>query len=102
MLFRSIVVGSRTSSNSNRLRELAEKRGVAAHLVDGPDDIDPNWLVGVRRVGMTAGASAPEVLVQRVVERLRELGVRSVRALDGVEENVTFKLPRGLSDDVPQ
>ena len=97
-----IVVGSRTSSNSNRLRELAEKRGVAAHLVDGPDDIDPNWLVGVRRVGMTAGASAPEVLVQRVVERLRELGVRSVRALDGVEENVTFKLPRGLSDDTPQ
>ena len=97
-----IVVGSRTSSNSNRLRELAEKRGVAAHLVDGPDDIDPGWLVGVRRVGMTAGASAPEVLVQRVVERLRELGVRSVRALDGVEENVTFKLPRGLSDDAPQ
>lgn len=95
-----IVVGSRTSSNSNRLRELAEKRGVAAHLVDGPDDIDPAWLAtSVRRVGMTAGASAPEVLVQRVVERLRELGVRSVRALDGVEENVTFKLPRGLSDD---
>jgi len=75
-----IVVGSRTSSNSNRLRELAEKRGVTAHLVDGPDDIDPGWLVGVRRVGMTAGASALEVLVQRVVERLRELGVRWVRA----------------------
>lgn len=93
-----IVVGSRTSSNSNRLRELAEKRGVAAYLVDGPDDIAPQWLAGVRRVGMTAGASAPEVLVQRVVARLRELGVRSVRALDGVEENVTFKLPRGLSD----
>jgi len=97
-----IVVGSRTSSNSNRLRELAEKRGVAAYLVDGPDDIVPAWLTGVRRVGMTAGASAPEVLVQRVVERLRELGVRSVRALDGVEENVTFKLPRGLSDNASE
>ncbi len=94
-----VVVGSKTSSNSNRLRELAEKRGVAAYLVDGPEDIEPRWLEGVRRIGLTAGASAPEVLVQRIVARLRELGVRSVRALDGVEENVTFKLPRGLHDD---
>ncbi|CAN5188497.1 4-hydroxy-3-methylbut-2-enyl diphosphate reductase [soil metagenome] len=93
-----IVVGSRTSSNSNRLRELGEKRGVPAYMVDGADDIDPAWLDGKRRVGLTAGASAPEVLVQAIVQRLRVLGVRSVRALEGIEENVVFKLPRDLVD----
>lgn len=92
-----IVVGSRTSSNSNRLRELAAKRGVPAYLVDAACDVDPAWLVGVRRIGLTAGASAPEELVSQIVGRLREFGVKSVRALDGVEEAVTFKLPRGLA-----
>jgi 4-hydroxy-3-methylbut-2-enyl diphosphate reductase len=94
-----IVVGSRTSSNSNRLRELAEKRGVHAYMVDSADDIQASWLHGVRRVGLTAGASAPEVLVQQIVERLKSLGAKSVRALDGVEENVTFKLPVNLIDE---
>ncbi len=94
-----IVVGSRTSSNSNRLRELAEKRGVPAYMVDSADDIQPGWLQGVKRVGLTAGASAPEVLVQQIVERLKRLGAKSVRALDGVQENVTFKLPVNLIDE---
>ncbi|MFN5079993.1 MAG: 4-hydroxy-3-methylbut-2-enyl diphosphate reductase [Burkholderiales bacterium] len=94
-----IVVGSRTSSNSNRLRELAEKRGVPAYMVDSADDIQPGWLQGVKRVGLTAGASAPELLVQQIVERLKSLGAKSVRALDGVQENVTFKLPVNLIDE---
>jgi 4-hydroxy-3-methylbut-2-enyl diphosphate reductase len=94
-----LVVGSRTSSNSNRLRELAEKRGVPAYMVDSANDIEPGWLQGVKRVGLTAGASAPEVLVQQIVERLKSLGAKSVRALDGVEENVTFKLPVNLIDE---
>ena len=92
-----IVVGSRTSSNSNRLRELAAKRNVPAYLVDAAADVDPAWLEGVRRIGLTAGASAPEELVSQIIERLRDLGVKSVRALDGVEEVVTFKLPRDLA-----
>jgi 4-hydroxy-3-methylbut-2-enyl diphosphate reductase len=91
-----IVVGSPNSSNSNRLREVAEKRGVTAYMVDSPDQIVPAWLDGKRRIGVTAGASAPEVLAQAVVERLRELGARHVRTLEGSEENVTFPLPRGL------
>lgn len=94
-----IVVGSRTSSNSNRLRELAEKRGVNSYMVDSADDIQPGWLQGVKRVGLTAGASAPEVLVQQIVERLKSLGAKSVRALDGVQENVAFKLPVNLIDE---
>jgi 4-hydroxy-3-methylbut-2-enyl diphosphate reductase len=94
-----LVVGSRTSSNSNRLRELAEKRGVPAYMVDSADDIESGWLQGIKRVGLTAGASAPEVLVQQIVERLKNLGAKSVRALDGVEENVTFKLPVNLIDE---
>lgn len=94
-----IVVGSRSSSNSNRLRELAEKRGVPAYMVDSADDIQPGWLQGVKRVGLTAGASAPEVLVQQIAERLKSLGAKSVRALDGVQENVTFKLPVNLIDE---
>lgn len=94
-----IVVGSRTSSNSNRLRELAEKRGVPAYMVDNASDIEASWLHSVKRVGLTAGASAPEVLVQQIVERLKSLGAKSVRALDGVQENVTFKLPVNLIDE---
>ncbi|MYM24066.1 4-hydroxy-3-methylbut-2-enyl diphosphate reductase [Duganella sp. FT135W] len=96
-----IVVGSPNSSNSNRLREVAEKKGTPAYMVDNATQIDPAWLDGKLRVGVTAGASAPEVLVQAVIDRLKELGVRSVRPLEGVEENVTFPLPKGL-DGVPK
>jgi 4-hydroxy-3-methylbut-2-enyl diphosphate reductase len=91
-----IVVGSPNSSNSNRLREVAEKMGTPAYMVDNATQIDPSWLTGRLRVGVTAGASAPEVLVQAVIDRLKELGVRSVRPLDGVQEAVTFPLPKGL------
>jgi len=91
-----IVVGSPNSSNSNRLREVAEKRGIPAYMVDAPEQIDPAWLAGKRRIGLTAGASAPEALAQAVIRRLHELGVRNVRALDGIEENISFPLPRGL------
>ncbi|MGG1944656.1 4-hydroxy-3-methylbut-2-enyl diphosphate reductase [Trinickia sp. NRRL B-1857] len=92
-----IVVGSPNSSNSNRLREVAEKRGVPSYMVDSPDQIDPAWVAGKLRIGVTAGASAPEVLAQAVIARLRELGVRNVRALEGIEENIAFPLPRGLT-----
>lgn len=92
-----LVVGSTNSSNSNRLREVAERRGVRAKLVDDPDLIDPSWLEGVKRIGVTAGASAPEALVSQVLARLNELGAASVRTLPGVEENVAFPLPRELS-----
>jgi 4-hydroxy-3-methylbut-2-enyl diphosphate reductase len=91
-----IVVGSPNSSNSNRLREVAEKKGTPAYMVDNATQIEPSWLAGKLRVGVTAGASAPEVLVQAVIDRLKELGVRSVRPLDGVQEAVTFPLPKGL------
>jgi len=91
-----IVVGSPNSSNSNRLREVADKMGTPAYMVDNASQIDPQWLVGKLRIGVTAGASAPEVLVQAVIDRLKELGARSVRALEGVEEHVTFPLPKGL------
>ena len=91
-----IVVGSPNSSNSNRLREVADKMGTPAFMVDNASQIDPQWLEGKLRIGVTAGASAPEVLVQAVIDRLKELGARSVRALEGVEENVTFPLPKGL------
>jgi 4-hydroxy-3-methylbut-2-enyl diphosphate reductase len=91
-----IVVGSPNSSNSNRLREVAEKKGTPAYMVDNATQINPHWLEGKQRVGVTAGASAPEVLVQAVIARLKELGARSVRPLDGVEESVTFPLPKGL------
>ncbi|WBS01864.1 4-hydroxy-3-methylbut-2-enyl diphosphate reductase [Pseudoduganella sp. SL102] len=91
-----IVVGSPNSSNSNRLREVARKMGTPAYMVDRADQIDPAWLEGHQRIGVTAGASAPEVLVQAVIDRLKELGARSVRPLEGVEENVTFPLPKGL------
>ncbi|HEY8023696.1 MAG TPA: 4-hydroxy-3-methylbut-2-enyl diphosphate reductase [Burkholderiaceae bacterium] len=92
-----IVVGSPNSSNSNRLREVAEKKGTPAYMVDNATQIDPAWLDGKLRFGVTAGASAPEVLVQAVIDRLKALGAKSVRALDGVEEGVTFPLPKGLS-----
>ncbi|BBO60338.1 4-hydroxy-3-methylbut-2-enyl diphosphate reductase [Mycoavidus sp. B2-EB] len=92
-----IVVGSPNSSNSNRLREVAQKLGISAYMVDEPAQIDPAWLVGKRRIGVTAGASAPEALAQSVIDRLRELGVAKVRTLEGVDENVSFPLPRELS-----
>ncbi|MBR7792812.1 4-hydroxy-3-methylbut-2-enyl diphosphate reductase [Undibacterium sp. FT147W] len=92
-----LVVGSPNSSNSNRLRELAEKIGVPAFMVDNAAQINPAWLENVLRIGVTAGASAPEVLVAEVIARLRDLGARSVRALDGVQEHVTFPMPKGLS-----
>lgn len=91
-----IVVGSPNSSNSNRLREVAEKKGVPAFMIDNASQIDPAWLAGKRRIGVTAGASAPEVLVQAVIDRLKECGANSVRVLDGVEEHVTFPMPKGL------
>ena len=91
-----IVVGSPNSSNSNRLREVAEKKGVPAHMVDNASEIDPAWLQGRWRIGVTAGASAPEILVQAVIHRLKVLGAKNVRVLDGIEENVTFPMPKGL------
>lgn len=91
-----LVVGSRNSSNSNRLREVAELRGVPAHLVENAEAINPAWLEGAKRIGVTAGASAPEVLVTAVIERIKSLGARSVRTLEGADENVTFPLPRSL------
>ncbi|AKM29791.1 4-hydroxy-3-methylbut-2-enyl diphosphate reductase [Pandoraea faecigallinarum] len=92
-----VVVGSPNSSNSNRLREVAEKMGVPAYMVDSPDQLKPAWFDGKRRIGVTAGASAPEVLAQSIVSRLRELGVNQVKVLDGVEENIAFPLPKGLT-----
>ena len=91
-----LVVGSPNSSNSNRLRELAEREGVAAYLIDGADEIDPEWVRGRTRVGITAGASAPEVLVRGVIERLRELGADLVTELDGKPEDMVFALPKEL------
>jgi 4-hydroxy-3-methylbut-2-enyl diphosphate reductase len=96
-----IVVGSPNSSNSNRLREVAEKKGAAAYMVDNAGQINAAWLEGKARIGVTAGASAPEILVQQVIDRLKELGAKSVRTLSGVEENVTFPLPKGLSGTRP-
>ena len=93
-----IVVGSPTSSNSNRLRELAQRLGTEAYMVDMPDDLQPHWFVGKQRVGLTAGASAPDILVQQVIQRLRALGALSVRTLPGVEETINFPLPLGLGD----
>jgi 4-hydroxy-3-methylbut-2-enyl diphosphate reductase len=93
-----VVVGSPTSSNSNRLRELAERLGTPAHMVDAASDLQADWFEGRRRVGLTAGASAPDILVQQVIERLRALGAISVRRLPGVEEHVEFPLPLGLGD----
>ena len=91
-----IVVGSRNSSNSNRLREVAEHIGAQAYMVDSAADLKPEWLEGKTRIGVTAGASAPEVLVNELIARLKALGARSVRPLAGIEETVVFSLPREL------
>jgi 4-hydroxy-3-methylbut-2-enyl diphosphate reductase len=91
-----IVVGSPTSSNSNRLRELADRLGTPAYMVDSAVDLNPSWFEGMQKVGLTAGASAPDVLVQEVIQRLRGLGVVSVRTLDGIQETIKFPLPKGL------
>lgn len=91
-----LVIGSKNSSNSNRLAELATRMGVQSHLIDGPEDIDPTWLEGVETIGITAGASAPEVLVQSVIEHLKTLGVTEVANLEGLEENMFFEVPKEL------
>ena len=91
-----LVVGSRNSSNSNRLRELAEQKGVPAYLIDGPQDIRPEWLSGKRAIGVTAGASAPEVLVQQVVSQLKQMGGTLATELPGRTEHVVFALPPAL------
>ena len=94
-----IVVGSPSSSNSNRLREVAARLGVPAYMVDSADDLQPEWVEGKSRIGLTAGASAPDVLVQAVIARLRALGAVSVRTLDGVQETMKFPLPKGLKSE---
>ncbi len=91
-----IVVGSPTSSNSNRLAELARKLGTRAHMVDSAAELQAGWLQGCRQIGLTAGASAPELLVQQVIERIKVLGAVSVRRMDGIQETVKFPLPKGL------
>ena len=91
-----LVVGSPNSSNSNRLRELAEREGAQAWLIDGAHEIDPAWLAGKQRIGVTAGASAPDVLVRGVLDRLQELGAASARELHGEPESMVFALPKEL------
>lgn len=91
-----IVVGSPSSSNSNRLREVAQRKGVTAYMVDNAAEIDPQWLMGHTAIGVTAGASAPEILVQEVIEKLEKHGVSTVEELDGITENLSFPVPRGL------
>lgn len=95
-----LVVGSVTSSNSNRLKELAERLGRAAYLIDSADDIQSTWVVGKNKVGVTAGASAPEILVEQVIARLKEWGGTDARELAGRPENITFALPRELRTDI--
>ena len=97
-----IVVGSPTSSNSNRLRELADRLGTPAYMVDSSADLDPKWFEGAQKVGLTAGASAPDVLVQDVIQRLRAMGALSVRTLDGIQETIKFPLPKGLKLDTSE
>ncbi len=94
-----VVVGSQTSSNSNRLREVAHKLGTTTYMVDSAEELKREWFEGKKRIGLTAGASAPEVLVQQVIDRLKHLGVLSVRKLDGIQETVKFPLPKGLKLD---
>ena len=95
-----IVVGSPNSSNSNRLREVASNRGVPAWMVDRAEELEPEWIAGKRRVGVTAGASAPDVLVRQVIARLKELGASGVTELSGAAEHVTFPMPKGLAGHV--
>ncbi|MCX8517657.1 MAG: 4-hydroxy-3-methylbut-2-enyl diphosphate reductase [Rhodoferax sp.] len=97
-----IVVGSPTSSNSNRLRELARKLGTPSYMVDSAEELQAHWFASVQRVGLTAGASAPEVLVQAVIERIKGLGAVSVRKMNGIEETVKFPLPKGLRPDAAE
>jgi 4-hydroxy-3-methylbut-2-enyl diphosphate reductase len=92
-----IVVGSPNSSNSNRLWELSEKLGVKAYMVDHPSQLREEWFKDIKRVGLTAGASAPEILAQSIIEKIREFGPRAVRSLDGVIEHTIFQLPKGLN-----
>ncbi len=94
-----IVVGSPTSSNSNRLRELADRMGTPGYMVDSAAELDPAWFEGRQKIGLTAGASAPDVLVQAVIARLRDLGAVSVRTLDGIQETIKFPMPKGLKND---
>lgn len=97
-----IVVGSPTSSNSNRLRELAQRLGTESYMVDSAEELRPEWFEGKTRIGLTAGASAPEVLVREVIDRVRAFGAVSVRKMDGIEETIKFPLPKGLKlDDIP-
>ncbi len=93
-----LVVGSPNSSNSNRLRELAERCGANAYLVDGPEDLDEAWLKGVKAIGITAGASAPEVLVEDVIKGLQSFGANPPKELDGIEESISFSLPKALRE----
>jgi 4-hydroxy-3-methylbut-2-enyl diphosphate reductase len=97
-----IVVGSPNSSNSNRLREVAQNMGVEAYMVDSAADLKPEWIAGKKRIGVTAGASAPEVLVEQLVGRLKEMGAASVRPLEGITERVVFTLPRELAEGRPR
>jgi 4-hydroxy-3-methylbut-2-enyl diphosphate reductase len=97
-----IVVGSPTSSNSNRLRELADRLGTPAYMVDTAADLQEAWFEGAQKVGLTAGASAPDVLVQEVIARLRAMGAVSVRTLDGIQETIKFPLPKGLKLDASE
>ncbi|HZR02140.1 MAG TPA: 4-hydroxy-3-methylbut-2-enyl diphosphate reductase [Burkholderiales bacterium] len=92
-----LVVGSANSSNSNRLQEVAQKAGVPAFMLDDSCQLEPSWVAGRHRVGVTAGASAPEILVDQVIDRLRQLGAREVRELDGLKESVVFPLPKALA-----
>jgi 4-hydroxy-3-methylbut-2-enyl diphosphate reductase len=94
-----IVVGSPTSSNSNRLRDVAAKYGTPSYMVDNASELQAQWLIGKHKIGLTAGASAPDILVQQVIARLRELGAVSVRTLEGIQETVKFPLPKGLRND---
>jgi 4-hydroxy-3-methylbut-2-en-1-yl diphosphate reductase len=94
-----IVVGSPTSSNSNRLREVAKKLGTESYMVDNADELKAEWFEGRSRVGLTAGASAPEILVKAVIDRIKAMGAVSVRKMDGIEETVKFPLPKGLRLD---
>jgi 4-hydroxy-3-methylbut-2-enyl diphosphate reductase len=94
-----IVVGSPTSSNSNRLREVARKLGTQSYMVDSAEELQADWFEGCQRVGLTAGASAPEILVKAVIDRIKALGAVSVRKMDGIQETVKFPLPKGLRLD---